>query len=600
MRLKLYLALALLMLAAGTSTAQQPVLRWAFTPIGAGDQFGFDVASIGDVDGDGLADVAAVANVDDAFPNPPYPGFCRVMSGGTGNLIYTFWGEQTGDYYGYDVDDAGDVNADGVRDIVVGAVKWRSGPGQDPGRIYVYSGATGAILHVKTGEAPGDRFGYSCAGVGDVDADGYDDFAAGARQHDGAGIDAGRVYVYSGASGALLHVFDGAAAQDHLGNSVARAGDVDGDGHDDILGGATESSTGGFHAGACYLWSGATGALLHAFYGTAFPGLNGAEFGAEAHSVGDLTGDGRAEILVASEEYDVSTTSPDDTGRVYLYDGATYGLITTFTGQSAGGQFGNGVGGGGDIDGDGTPDIVIGADQTGFNGANSGRAYAYSGATFASLFTITGSAAGVHLGQAIAADRDIDGDGRADVIVSAFLDPAAGALAGRVLVYHGPGHAGPVLAHASAAGNLTGAGAQPESILYLNGSTGGTQRRVDVASGRPLDYLLAQPSANAGPAQHVTWVWLGVPGSADAATLPFGLGQMAFTPCELNPGAPVVTLANSFGSSSCPALAGGATATPYALALVAPPFPVSVTFQAIVERTPGQLRVTNAVIADIN
>lgn len=582
----------------GDAHAQQGVLRWTFTGESTGDQLGLDVTYMGDIDGDGLPEII-VTDADDLVPSLGYPGYIEVYGGGGGNLIYRLNGEHILDLFGSSTDTPGDVDGDGTDDIAVGAPYFHLTPQATVGKLYLYSGATGALIWSVLGEASGDFFGSFVAAVGDIDGDGIGDIATGAHKHDSAGRDAGRVYIFSGGDGVLIRTADGHASNEHFGASVAGLGDLDMDGVGDYVVGATENSQGGHFGGAAYVYSGVDGALLHTFIGQGFPGLNGGEFGAEAHSIGDVTADGVPDFVIAAEEFDVTMTVSDDTGRVYLYSGADFSLLAIINGPLYGGQFGNGVGGGGDVDGDGISDFVVGADQTGQFGANTGTVYVHSGATFQPIFTVAGTAPGQHMGSSVACDRDIDGDGLADVLIGAFGDSTSGSyLAGRVYVYHAPGHGGPGLAGACAAGNTTSSAGQLVDLLTLNASTGGPQRRVDVAGGTNVHFALRQPATNPYPAQHAVWLWLGVPAATDATALPFNIGTMCFVPCEMNPAAPVFDLTNTFGTTACPPYVV-ATPTPWSWTTASPPFPIAVTLQGIVERAPGQITLTNAVILDI-
>ncbi|MCH7879867.1 MAG: FG-GAP repeat protein, partial [candidate division Zixibacteria bacterium] len=194
--------------------------------------------------------------------------FTLIISSGAAPqcLPYYFTGEAAGDVFGISVSGAGDVNNDGFADLIVGALPNDAG-GSNAGRAYVYSGQTGALLHTFTGEAAGDWFGHSVSGAGDVNNDGFADLIVGGPGNNAGGGNAGRAYVYSGQTGALLHTFTGEAAVDFFGFSVSGAGDVNNDGFADLIVGAYRNDAGGSDAGRAYVYSGQTGALLHTFTG---------------------------------------------------------------------------------------------------------------------------------------------------------------------------------------------------------------------------------------------------------------------------------------------------------------------------------------------
>src|SRR5215510_13005486 len=150
-----------------------------------------------------------------------------------------------GDQLGVAVAGAGDVNGDGFADVIAGATDG-VGNGDEPGTAIVYSGLDGAVLYRFVGDFDGDAFGTAVAGAGDVDRDGFDDVIVGARYDDHTAIFSGAVKVYSGKTGAVLHAFYGDGEGDRLGYSVAGAGDVNGDGFADIVAGAVFDNNNGF------------------------------------------------------------------------------------------------------------------------------------------------------------------------------------------------------------------------------------------------------------------------------------------------------------------------------------------------------------------
>ncbi|MCA9771175.1 MAG: FG-GAP repeat protein, partial [Myxococcales bacterium] len=191
------------------------------------DHLGWSVSSAGDVNGDDVPDFVVGAPEDATF-SPKREGYAKVFSGATGGLLFTFDGDANGDYFGWSVSSAGDVNRDGHDDVIVGADQFASGPGAGgTGYARVFSGLDGALLYHLTGDAAGDRFGSAVAGVEDVNGDGFDDFAVGApRTQSGT---SGYVRVFSGATGAVLHEFVGFGDGDRFGIALAAAGDLDGD-----------------------------------------------------------------------------------------------------------------------------------------------------------------------------------------------------------------------------------------------------------------------------------------------------------------------------------------------------------------------------------
>jgi hypothetical protein len=324
------------------------------------------------------------------------------------------------------------VDGDGKADFIVGASSSNPGGLSNAGSAYVYSGATGALLYQKNGAAAGDGLGNSVAGAGDVNSDGNTDFIVGAKFADPGGLNAaGSAYVYSGATGALLYQKNGAAAIDHFGESVAGAGDMNGDGKADFIVGASVADPGGLSgAGSAYVYSGATGALLYQKNGAAAGDLLGISVG----GAGDINGDGKADFIVGASVANPGGLSA--AGSAYVYSGATGALLYQKNGAAAGDHFGESVAGAGDVNGDGKADFIIGAWRADLGGLfDAGSAFLYSGASGSLLYQKNGVAANDNLGFSVAGGGDVDADGKADFIIGASLaDPGGLNAAGSAYV----------------------------------------------------------------------------------------------------------------------------------------------------------------------
>jgi len=230
--------------------------------------------------------------------------------------------------------------------------------------------------------------------------------------------------------GPVFDVINGSSSGDAFGTSIAMIDDVNGDGVADILVGAPYNDQRDVSAGRATLYSGASGTILRTFYGR----TRGDLFGFAVASAGDVNNDGRGDLIVGAPAFD---GAGNDSGRVYLFSGGNGAVLRSWTGQAAGDRFGRAVARPGDVDGDGTSDVLIGAPFADIRGSASGSASVYSGATGSRLLLLHGVRAGDRFGQAVTGGGDLNSDGRPDIIVaSPFYDPSSSRInAGRILVY---------------------------------------------------------------------------------------------------------------------------------------------------------------------
>ncbi|MGE5692667.1 MAG: integrin alpha [Candidatus Zixiibacteriota bacterium] len=283
-----------------------------------GDQLGHSVAGAGDVNGDGIPDFIIGAPDDCPLCGP---GSVYVYSGSDGSLLYQKNGAAMGDAFGMSVASAGDVNNDGSADFIIGAPYANPGGFYRAGSVFLYSGADGTLLYQKNGTladgaTAGDYLGYSVASAGDVNGDDRPDFLIGAPNASPGGLTgAGSVYLFSGADGSLLYQKEGSETFGQFGSSVSTAGDANGDGIVDFMLGARLSDPGGLtDAGSAFLYSGADGSLLFQANGT----VSGARLGQSVAAVGDINGDGRTEFIIgAPSDSTGSSFNWAGTARIY-------------------------------------------------------------------------------------------------------------------------------------------------------------------------------------------------------------------------------------------------------------------------------------------
>ncbi len=334
--------------------------------------------------------------------------------------LYTLNPDKSADKFGWSARGAGDVNNDGRPDFIVGATENNLFTGGE-GYARVFSGATGLPLYTFNGVTVDDGFGTSVDGAGDLNNDGFDDVIVGAPFVINAGTLRGAITVFSGKTGGIIGQAFGPVTNDQLGGAVAGAGDINHDGVPDLIVGAPDSANGGNQRGKAIVYSGATGATLYTVNGTA----NGERRGVSVDGVGDVNGDSFGDFIVGS------FTSAK------LFSGANGALLMEFS-APLDDRLGVSVSGAGDVNADGIPDVLVGASQD-VNIFVPGPGYVkvFSGAGFAPLLTLVGDLDGDRFGFSVASAGDVNGDGRADVLVGA--DQAASGGNGYVRLFSGNG-----------------------------------------------------------------------------------------------------------------------------------------------------------------
>lgn len=273
-----------------------------------GDRFGAAVSSAGDVDGDNRSELLVGADTNDAVG--VNAGRAYVMSGLDGSVIHVLDSESSGDRFGAGTAMAGDVNSDGISELIVGAF---NGGFAGKGEAYLFDGATGGLIRELSVpmEIAGGCFGqFFVAGAGLVDGDDIPDQYVGDFCDSTNGSGSGRAYVFSGADGSIIHMFVGAVAGEGIGPGRA-AGDVNNDGSNDFIVGAWTSSAGANQAGKLFVYSGSDGSVLRTITSLS----PGESLGFDAVGVGDVNEDGQIDFLASGA----------NTNHVYLILGSPPG-----------------------------------------------------------------------------------------------------------------------------------------------------------------------------------------------------------------------------------------------------------------------------------
>lgn len=424
-------------------SADSLTLLWQ-RPIGfnvAGTQSGFSAAILGDLNGDGYAEFADGSPYNDLGDDKI--GHVQIWGGKLGNSIDYLSYLDSGDQFGYSIASIGDINGDTVPDFIVGAPGSDTGGVENIGKVWVFSGKLSitTIGQITNPGTTGDGFGRAVAGCGDVNGDGTPDFIVGAPDYNLGG----KAYVYSGVpfNHTLLYTKTGAIGgfgTIYLGYSVGGVGDLNGDGKAEFAVGApNDCESVPFlgcisHRGHIYIYSGATGGLMYRLGGHSTSStFLGSYFGWSLASVGDLNNDGENEIIGGALYTDgFQITS----GTAEVFSGADTSQVCFLKGTATNDFFGSAVTGVGDIDGDTVPDFAVGAYGAPSGGTQKGSVYIYSGKTCSLLFQLDGNDTLEWLGYAIGSGGDVNNDGRWDIIIGApHSDPNGITDGGSILVY---------------------------------------------------------------------------------------------------------------------------------------------------------------------
>lgn len=386
----------------------------------AGDTFGWIARQIGDVDGDGKSDVTT--------SSPGYKqsaGKVFVFSSGTGEELWSVVGTQAGGRLGHGIEAAGDVNGDGVPDVVASAPYIN--------RVYVYSGRDGSELFTIAGSDTMGAFGLSVKGIGDVNEDGFSDILVGepfqvwGGPFNGGTMDhTGLAHIYSGKDQSVLFTSKGEAPGDGFGSAVS--GSTDKNGFTFVIGAA---AAGPERTGKAYVYQSLQDSPSFQVEADSL----GAQFGAMFVSVaGDLNGDTVADIYIS--DWADNSAAPG-AGKVYLYSGKDGSRLFTLTGTHGGEGFGIGISDAGDVNKDGYDDLVVGGWQHATKAPSGGKLYVHSGKDGALMFSITGTVPGETLGYDTTGIGDVNEDGFVDFLITSASSVRNGFQSGRTLIISG-------------------------------------------------------------------------------------------------------------------------------------------------------------------
>jgi hypothetical protein len=389
------------------------------------DYFGQSISYAGDLNNDGIDDLVVG---DQGYHTNTGSAF--VYYGNTTFDATPDWqalGEESGAYFGYSVADAGDVNGDGYDDFILGS----DGYNQSTGHVFIHFGGMDVDSiadFTLTGEGRTNSFGWSVSSAGDVNHDGFDDIIVGIPGYNSY---TGKAYIYLGGNPMDTNpdvVLSASTTGSFFGNSVSCAGDVNHDGYDDVIVGA--SGTRDIN-GKAYIYFG--GMAMNAVADVVFTGEStNSKFGSSVSSAGDMNGDGYDDVIIAANEYGSTV------GKVYIYLGGN--SMNNIADLSMIGvlyaKLGSSVSNAGDINKDGYDDIIVGASSH-YASPNIGYAYIYYGGSTLDNspdVTFTGEVVGNYFGCSVGGDVDLNNDGYSDVMIGSSgskTDP------GKMYIYFG-------------------------------------------------------------------------------------------------------------------------------------------------------------------
>lgn len=456
---------AFVYLGSSASTGLQSSASWTYAPTISSANFGSSVACAGDVNKDGYSDI--VVGSPDYANGSVSGGAAYIFFGdatGVGPTTVLLTSDQASAGFGGSVASAGDVNADGYSDVLVGASNYTQTVGSGAstttysksGRAFLYLGpvssSAGAVWSAYGGQT-GAQFGTSVASAGDVDGNGYGDVIIGAPLYeaDASKSDQGQAFVYFGESGSVglgtvaSWTVAGGLASEHFGQSVASAGDVNGDGYGDVIVGSPYYSNGSDNEGSVSTFFGSSSGPATSASWTSESGKKDALMGFSVASSGDVNGDGFGDVITGAYQLSNGQTAE---GRAYSFLGAPSGLGSVsawslFDAEAASASFGFSVASAGDVDGDGYGDVVVGAPAFAFGGkVEAGKVFVYLGSSEGLSTSVHwsdgGSSTGEFFGGSVASAGDFDADGYGDLIVGAPGHiSSAGKTVGAVVVYLG-------------------------------------------------------------------------------------------------------------------------------------------------------------------
>ena len=435
----------------GSSTGLSQSPDWSKEGNRLNARFGHSVSSAGDVNGDGYHDVIVGAKY---YSNGQLnEGAAFVYYGSSSGLSESADWHYEGDIeqmsFGHSVSTAGDVNNDGYSDIIIGAPYYSNGESNE-GAAFVFLGSSSGLSTSPDWSFESNEeffnYGWSVSTAGDVNGDGYSDIIVGEQWYENGQEKEGRAYVYLGSAAGLSSspswTAEGNQQEAYFGRSVSSAGDVNGDGFDEILVGSPFFDNGEQSEGRVSLYYGSESGPQEFPEWTSESDVEYAFYGHSVSPAGDLNNDGFSDILVGADGYEAEKS---EEGAVFLYLGSASGLTISSEWSVEGDRnysgFGFSVSGAGDVNGDGFGDVIIGADSYTHGENSEGGAFLFrgisSGLSISPSWTAESDQQDAGFGESVSSAGDVNNDGFSDIIIGAPGYDNGESNEGRAFVYFG-------------------------------------------------------------------------------------------------------------------------------------------------------------------
>lgn len=351
--------------------------------------------------------------------------------------------------FGFSVSAAGDVNADGYTDVIIGANQISTNYPTEGAAFLYLGGPTGLSTNPAwqiRGNQNGARMGHAVAGAGDLNGDGYADIAIGSPRYDLNGItNTGIVYIFMGSAAGLSQTpateLSLNRPNNGFGTFIAGAGDINNDGYSDLLIGTYNAQNSTGNTTEIYVYHGSAAGIIPTPQISLQSNQPNSKFGECISTAGDINGDRYDDILIGAPDY---TDKQTKEGAVFLYLGSATGISSVpyqqFLSNQANASFGRSVATAGDVNADGFSDIVIGAPNYSNERSKGGAVWIYHGsnAGLQKSLVLESNIAGIMFGSTVAGAGDVNHDSFADILVGAPLyNSGATRTAGATYLYLG-------------------------------------------------------------------------------------------------------------------------------------------------------------------